>query len=687
MNSELNPQATDFYESLKLLTQNGLSSIQKAVKCVASTPAGSSYKVYQTFDSFKKVTGLIGDDTIKLSNTIYGDNMSGVLKNYKMNSKSDGDDEKLSDVNTNVIDFIRLSMDNIKNSQVSNIHNAQSDSMEHSSQDTFVPCLAFKRRSNNLNAVHYPTPQVHVQRPQFKIPVDNSENFWIPKIAYKPNAEKPLELMTLYNKDGVPCGIEHPYKYELELYQPPKWALEPDKESHNFPRKLNETPLTFINTQSQLNDLLRHLETVTEFAVDLEHHSYRSYLGITCLMQITTNGGDFIIDPFAVSEHIHQLNQVFTNPEILKIFHGAKHDIAWMQRDLGLYVVGMFDTQKAASILNKSRTTLQYIVFEYCHVELDKRFQLADWRVRPIPEEMLEYARSDTHYLLYVWHEMKKELLKAGHGSTDKLLEVFENSKALCLIRYEKPVVTDEKIIKSYEKTKKTFNARQLHALKYLYKWRDTQARELDESPEYLLPSHMLMALAEKLPRDIQGINACCNPMPPFVKQNTIELHNILKACRELPETAFAFLVEPASATPAPKKPRLHRHKHINYKAKFNEMVRRWYESLNTHYNPALWPFMGLRRNPKIKTRSRQMASSRRMRFSEPYHQFRSSGQKPRAQKSNNGVASMKESGEHATPSTSKAFAVPSSNDTDTSVKDCHQYIHEYRKPERKMKK
>ena len=33
-------------------------------------------------------------------------------------------------------------------------------------------------------------------------------------------------------------------------------------------------------------------------------------------------------------------------------------------------------------------------------VELDKLYQMADWRIRPLPNGMQDYARSDTHYLI-----------------------------------------------------------------------------------------------------------------------------------------------------------------------------------------------------------------------------------------------------------------------------------------------
>lgn len=40
-------------------------------------------------------------------------------------------------------------------------------------------------------------------------------------------------------------------------------------------------------------------------------------------------------------------------------------------------------------------------------LQADKKYQLADWRVRPLPEELLLYARTDTHYLLYIYDRLK----------------------------------------------------------------------------------------------------------------------------------------------------------------------------------------------------------------------------------------------------------------------------------------
>lgn len=51
-------------------------------------------------------------------------------------------------------------------------------------------------------------------------------------------------------------------------------------------QELEETELTLVASAATLAEMCTHLEGCREIAVDLEHHSYRSFLGITCLMQV-----------------------------------------------------------------------------------------------------------------------------------------------------------------------------------------------------------------------------------------------------------------------------------------------------------------------------------------------------------------------------------------------------------------
>ena len=95
------------------------------------------------------------------------------------------------------------------------------------------------------------------------------------------------------------------------------------------------------------------LKAAMEIAVDLEHHDYRTYRGFVCLMQISTRDEDFIVDTLALRDELEALNDVFADPSIVKVFHGAESDIKWLQRDFNLYVVNLFDTYHASVELSE----------------------------------------------------------------------------------------------------------------------------------------------------------------------------------------------------------------------------------------------------------------------------------------------------------------------------------------------
>ncbi|CAK1588540.1 unnamed protein product [Parnassius mnemosyne] len=530
MNSVLNPEAPEFYPHLTSVTQGGYTSINKTIRSSNNFPSGTSLELFKTFTDFNFVTCKLSESVVVQSNEIIITELPAVKLKFNDN---DYNTEKIVDANDSMLDRININIDSI--CKVNKSSDQLVDVIENGfkvSSWNKTPVIAKIQVGSAMfiGAKNIPRPQL-----TFKDTIDNSESLWVPKISDKPNNIKPLALNILYNEEGEAVGYEHPYKVELELYHPPSSFIDPDPEPPSFPPPLEKTKLTYIDTESQVDALVKHLNDVKELAVDVEHHSYRTYQGITCLIQISTSEGDFIIDALAVREHIHKLNLSFTDPKKVKVFHGAEMDVLWLQRDFGVYIVGLFDTHQAAKVLKISGLSLKSLLMRYCQVDADKRYQLADWRIRPLPDELVKYARMDTHYLLYIWRRMKNELLEAASGQPHLLLSVFEQSRQICGVTYNKEVVHDNSHLGLYVRSKKSFNSRQMAALKLLYKWRDSQARVLDESTTYLLPNHMLLSLAEALPREVQGVNACCSPMPPFVKQNLIAIHRMLLSCRELP--------------------------------------------------------------------------------------------------------------------------------------------------------
>lgn len=372
----------------------------------------------------------------------------------------------------------------------------------------------------------------NVQKPQlfFKEKVNNSKKEpFIPMITEKPNSMKPLSILICV--DGAQEYYSHPYEYELNHWMPDPAQLETVKPRR--PRPLGQTPLRMVTEVQQLEALVDELRTCSEIAVDLEHHAFRSYQGLTCLIQVSTRTKDYLIDPLALRGQLTILNEVFTNPKITKVLHGADFDILWLQRDCGVYVVNMFDTHQAAIVLEYPHRSLAALLSKFCDIQANKVYQRADWRIRPLPEDFLEYARQDSHYLLYIYDLMRNELIERGNQLNNLITAVYSRSVDICLKRYEKPFIGPDSHMDLYRRSRKTYDTKQMYALRELYLWRDNVAREQDESPDYVLPKHMLLQIAEVLPKEMQGVLACCNPIPPLVKTELLTIHTIIRAARE----------------------------------------------------------------------------------------------------------------------------------------------------------
>lgn len=213
------------------------------------------------------------------------------------------------------------------------------------------------------------------------------------------------------------------------------------------PLSFDNTPFKYIDQLDDLIWLVDHLgknnrSKIKEIAVDLEHHNYRSFLGFTCLMQISTRYDDFIIDTIALRSDMHRLNEVFTDWTLIKVLHGSDFDIEWLQKDFGIYVVNMFDTGQASRVLQYPHFSLAYLLQKFCGINAQKQYQLADWRQRPLSDPMIRYAREDTHYLLYIYDNLRSDLIKSQQKdmTNTKMSLVFEKSKAICKKTYKKPL-------------------------------------------------------------------------------------------------------------------------------------------------------------------------------------------------------------------------------------------------------
>jgi HRDC domain/3'-5' exonuclease len=184
--------------------------------------------------------------------------------------------------------------------------------------------------------------------------------------------------------------------------------------------------------------------------------------------------------------------------------------------------------------------SLAYLLLNYVDIEADKKYQLADWRIRPLPAEMLAYARSDTHYLLYIYDNLRRDLV-ARSKERNLMTDVLNLSRKLAMLTYRRERYDEEEGLGTDGWRKLLLNHKgpslhsnlQVTVFKRLHRWRDQIAREEDESTNFVLPNRSLINIAATLPHSMHGVVAACNPVPTLVQVYAEDIAYLVQRTRK----------------------------------------------------------------------------------------------------------------------------------------------------------
>ncbi|GER41804.1 3'-5' exonuclease domain-containing family protein [Striga asiatica] len=367
--------------------------------------------------------------------------------------------------------------------------------------------------------IPFHVPSITKPQDEYKIIVNNTnqpfEHVWLQRSEDGSRFLHPLEELSVLDFVDMSDSIDEPEK----------------------PLPIELTPLKFVEDVKDLKKLAISLRNVNEFAVDLEHNHYRSFQGLTCLMQISTRTEDFIIDTLKLRIHIGPyLREVFKDPTKRKVMHGADRDIMWLQRDFGIYVCNMFDTGQASRVLKMERYSLEHLLNHFCGVTANKEYQNADWRIRPLPQEMINVTilvvlSCQVDCLLFENVELPFPFV-----TLDSL--VYKRSYDICTQLYEKELLTESSHLHIYGVQSAGLNAQQLAVVSGLCEWRDVIARSEDESTGYVLPNRILIEIAKETPLTTNHLRRVLKSKHPYIERN---LGSVVSIIRHSIQNASAF--------------------------------------------------------------------------------------------------------------------------------------------------
>jgi ribonuclease D len=149
-------------------------------------------------------------------------------------------------------------------------------------------------------------------------------------------------------------------------------------------------------------------------AVDTETMGLNPHRDRLCLVQLCNPEGQITVVKIARGQQeAPNLTKLMEAPEVEKVFHFARFDVAALIHHLGIETQPLFCTKIASKLIRtySSHHGLKELVKELTGIELDKSAQSSDWgNPVSLSDEQLAYAANDVRYLLPVQETLKTML-------------------------------------------------------------------------------------------------------------------------------------------------------------------------------------------------------------------------------------------------------------------------------------
>jgi ribonuclease D len=272
--------------------------------------------------------------------------------------------------------------------------------------------------------------------------------------------------------------------------------------------------------------LLGVLAGEREIAFDTEADSFYHYQERVCLVQVTAGSRDWLVDPLQGLD-IRPLGAVFADSAKTKVFHDGEYDVLILKREFGFRFAGLFDTRIAAAALGMEAPGLAAVVAARFAFELDKSQQRSDWSRRPLSAEQVAYAQLDTHYLVPLMHELRRELGERGRMP----IVQGECSRLEALEPPERAFHPDEFLrIKGARK----LTLAQMRVLRELFVLREEHARARDLPPFKVLAPQALLVLAQSQPQSFSALERMRAVPPGLLRRIGGEIVAAVQRAREL---------------------------------------------------------------------------------------------------------------------------------------------------------
>ena len=154
-------------------------------------------------------------------------------------------------------------------------------------------------------------------------------------------------------------------------------------------------------------------------AVDTETQGLNLQRDRLCVVQLSAGDGVCHLVQLAQGDYAApNLKTLMTDPDVTKIFHFARFDVAIMKRWLDITIRPVFCTKIASKLVRTytDRHGLKDVTRELLGIELSKVQQSSDWAAADLSEAQQAYAASDVLNLHAIRERLQEMLEREGRA-------------------------------------------------------------------------------------------------------------------------------------------------------------------------------------------------------------------------------------------------------------------------------
>ncbi len=166
-----------------------------------------------------------------------------------------------------------------------------------------------------------------------------------------------------------------------------------------------------------ISDLPDDLDLGAVVAIDCETMGLHPHRDRLCVVQLSAGDGDAHMVQIKLGQtEAPNLCRLLTDPNVLKLFHFGRFDIAAMQNAFGAVTAPVYCTKIASRLIRTytDRHGLKNLLQELLNVDISKQQQSSDWGADTLTEAQLEYAASDVLYLHRLRDALNERLVREG---------------------------------------------------------------------------------------------------------------------------------------------------------------------------------------------------------------------------------------------------------------------------------